>query len=472
MNLLPSLVLALSPPAWLNDPGADHLSVMPAVHNWAIQRLPAFARDMHGTGVGHAMAYEAMARGETGSLETNVFDRIDRVLHNPPRNPVDEASISPTFIRQYGALEKVFDWAHLLHFQTIDVLIHPGWSQARRDQEIEKLWRNYQSQPYALTGLPMNMEFLSSSPYDGAFRRAYPKVNGLFWGYHWLQTAAYDMLYEIEPRDQISQYGVLGDQYRRIELYRTNRDFMPMTAEMSPRFSKRFPMIANAFDNLHMLHDNVNDILSQSWDKPRKQAEVKAAIVRVLASTHAGEEPTEGEGLHDHEHAPSVPGMGKMKGSDGDIMFMSGMGWMDMSRCAHCSIPLPEETATVSANGWTMVVRCLACARDMAAETPGQAIIRTRIQDSSRTLVMISDEEGKWQSNIPGVVFLEQAGEHPECADWSRAFATTESFDAFVKENQVSGALPLSLQSWSERNLGRPPTYRKIDRPNPYGAKY
>jgi hypothetical protein len=33
MNLLPSLVLALSPPAWLDDAGADHLSVMPAVHN-------------------------------------------------------------------------------------------------------------------------------------------------------------------------------------------------------------------------------------------------------------------------------------------------------------------------------------------------------------------------------------------------------------------------------------------------------
>ncbi|MFX8774296.1 hypothetical protein ABTM73_18980, partial [Acinetobacter baumannii] len=86
-----------------------------------------------------------------------------------------------------------------------------------------------------------------------------------------------------------------------------------------------------------------------------------------------------------------------------DEMFMSGMGWMNMGECSHCSIALPESGpwgATVSAEGWTMTVRCLMCARDMAGETPGRGIIRASTEDPNRLLVLISDEEGNWKSNI------------------------------------------------------------------------
>jgi hypothetical protein len=34
----------------------------------------------------------------------------------------DEGNISPTFGRKYGVLEQVFDWAHIFHAQTADVL--------------------------------------------------------------------------------------------------------------------------------------------------------------------------------------------------------------------------------------------------------------------------------------------------------------------------------------------------------------
>jgi hypothetical protein len=46
------------------------------------------------------------------------FERIQRVLKNPPKFMPDEASISPTFGRKYGVLEQVFDWTHILHAQT------------------------------------------------------------------------------------------------------------------------------------------------------------------------------------------------------------------------------------------------------------------------------------------------------------------------------------------------------------------
>lgn len=462
-------------PSWLEAKGADHLFYKPGVYNWSINRIPDFAKDMYATGVGHAMAYEALVTGRAPELETKTFETIDWVLKHAPSAPVDEGAISPTFLRRYGYLEKVFDWAHTLHFQTIDVLAHPGWSDERKEAEIETLWRYYAAQPYAITGLPMSMEYLDGFSYSQKFRTDYPKVNGLFWGYHWLQTVNYDMMFRIPTADHAPQYRLLGTRYHDVELYKTDRDFMPMTAEMSPRFAKRFPQIANAFDNLHMLHDNVNDVLAQpQLSEAQKQEQVKIAIYRVLASTHANEEPGEGEPmtLHDHRHAPSMPGMGMMKGSEDDIMYMSGMGWMDMSACAHCSIPMPDGPiwgASVSAEGWTMMVRCLMCARDMAAETPGAAIIRAATEDPAQTLVLISDDEGNWTPNIKGVVFLEEKGDHPECSEWSRAFTSRAAFDKFVSETPaLKDAKPLGLAEWSAINNGTPDTYQKIDRPNPH----
>lgn len=462
-------------PSWMSSQTAGHIDYRRGRDNWAILALEPFARDMFATGVGHSMAYEALATGKSDQLETVVFDRINYVLKHPPGNPVDEYAVSPTFSRRYFSLEQVFEWSHTLHFQTIDVLMHKGWDDARKEAEIEKLWEFYSSQPYALTGLPMNMEYLDGFDYSGQFRTNYPKVNALFWGYHWLQTVNYDMFYRMPSDSFATQYEVIGSRYHEIELYNTKRGFMPMTAETSPRFAKRFPQIANSFDNLHMLHDNVNDILaSPDLTESEKKREVDIAIWRVLASTHQGE--TAGEGtpktLHDHRFTHGMPGMGMMKGSDEELMYMPGMGWMNMSECGHCSMALSQNAAagaTVTADGWTMAVRCALCARDMAAQSLGRAIIRSSTEDPNRMLVLISDELGNWTSSIPSVVFLEEIAEHPTCNRWSRAFTSRAAFDTYIKERpEYADAKPLSLEEWSVLNGGDPETFKRIDRPNPY----
>jgi hypothetical protein len=164
--------------------------------------------------------------------------------------------------------------------------------------------------------------------------------------------------------------------------------------------------------------------------------------------------------------------MGMMKGSDEDEMYMAGMGWMDMGVCGHCSISMPDTNpwgATVTADGWTMQVRCLMCARDMASETPGRSIIRAATDDPNQLLVLISDEEGNWTSNIKDIVFLEKFGEHPECSGWSRAFTTKEGLAKYVAANpEYKDVKPLGLTEWAQLNHGKPDTYHKIDRPNPY----
>lgn len=485
---LPSLPAEL--PAWLDNKQTNHLFYRRGKYNFDIYNLPSLARDLNAVAVGHAMAYEDLVTGKAAGLETKTYQRIDRVLKNPPKFMPDEAALSPTFGRKYGVLEQVFDWTHVLHNQTLDVLASKQLSEPEKDREIERLWKFYfERVPYAVTPLPLNMEYLYSQPYSRKFRDTYPKVNGLFWGYHWLQGAAYDALWQHDSGDQQAIYAVLGEQYRRKELYRTDRPFMPMFAEVSPRFAARFPHVANAFDNLHMLHDMVNDILATPWmSEQQKEEQIKRAIWMVSADAHRNERPGASSPtpdtqhptptLHDHRHFRGMAGMGMMTGTTPELMWMPEFGWMSMAECHHCSMPLWEETETwrnpsVTADGWSMRVRCPLCARDMAAETKGRAFLHLPTEDPLRPLVVFSDEQGNLTTRTPGAVFLEEEASHAGCEHWSRVFTSRAAFDAYVKANpELAGAKPLTFEEWSQREGKKPDTYFKPKGPveNPYQA--
>jgi hypothetical protein len=318
-------------PAWMKSKKRSHIFYKKGSYNFDIYNVKPLAYDLNAVAVGHAMAYEDMVTGKAITLDTKTFDRINWVLNHPPHLMPDEANIAPTFGRKYGVLEQVFDWTHILHAQTVDVLASTELTEEQKDKEIEALWKYYfESVPYAVTPLPMNMGYLDSQPYSMAFREKYPKVNGLFWGYHWLQGDMYDMLYRKTLPQQTALYEVVGDRYHAVELYRTDRIFMPMFAETSPRFSEKYPYIANAFDNLHMLHDMVNDILASDWiPEDKKEEQILRAIWLVSADAHKGENPgdvKEQGGMHDHRFMKGMPGMGIMKGGNEDVMYMDKMG--------------------------------------------------------------------------------------------------------------------------------------------------
>jgi hypothetical protein len=469
-------------PSWMSRRTQDEVFYRRGTYNFDVfSNIDPLARDLNAVAVGHSMAYEDMVTGKAATLDTKTFDRINRVLNNPPKNMPAERFLSPTFGRYYGYLEKLFDWTHILHAQTIDVLASTQLTDEQKDREIRELWRYYkETVPYTVSGLPLNMEYLDSQAYSGAFRRKYPKVNGLFWGYHWLQGIVYDMLWRTPLDQQRKQYEVFGKRYHETELYRTDRDFMPMFAELSPNFSRRFPDMANAFDNLHMLHDMVNDILVTDWMTDlQKEQQIKRAIWTVVDDPHKGEKPgdfNEKDAMHDHRFMEGQPGMGMMKMATPQLMFMPGMGWMSMSECGHCSMPMEFDGehpmgATVSAEGWTMNVRCLLCARDMASQVRGQTVVRAETEDPQRQLILISDDEGNWSSNLNEVVFLEVQGPHPRCNSWSRAFTSRSAFDKYIRENEeYAEAKPLSLAEWSQLSGGEPDTYERKEGPvsNPY----
>lgn len=102
------------------------------------------------------------------------------------------------------------------------------------------------------------------------------------WAYHWLQAAAYDLQLmgnsarqrELMPRLIEHYHGDL----RRPPL---EWQFMPMLPDGSPEFSRRFPEATAIFDHLHMLHDNIDDVLSRPDLYPTREAQ-RAAILRIL----------------------------------------------------------------------------------------------------------------------------------------------------------------------------------------------
>jgi hypothetical protein len=304
-------------PAWMYNKQRNHIYPQRGVYNNAIYNVRDLALDLNAIAVGHAFAYEDIVTGKAKDLETKTYQKINWVLKNPPKFMPDEGNISPTFGRKYGVLEQVFEWAHIFHAQTVDVLASSKLTNEEKEAEIKKLYQFYLTKvPYAITGLPMNMGYLDSQPYSKAFRQKYPKVNGLFWGYHWLQGTMYDLLYEKTLEEQKQAYKQVGKQYHSQELYRTDRAFMPMFAELSPKFARRFPEISNTFDNLHMLHDMVNDILASDWlTTQQKDEQITRAIWLVMAANHQGMEAGKnygGEGLHDHRFESGIPGMGLM----------------------------------------------------------------------------------------------------------------------------------------------------------------
>ncbi|MBC8142463.1 MAG: hypothetical protein H7Y38_13595 [Armatimonadetes bacterium] len=482
---LPTLPANL--PKWMSGRGNYEVFYKRGSYNFRVYDIPALAYDFNATGVGHSMAYEEMVRGNAGKLETETFGKIDRVLKNPPKLAPTEKSIAPTFSRRFGLLEQVFDWAHTLHFQTIDVLADPKMTEAQKDAEIARLYKNYRiSVPFALSPLPMNMGYLYNQPYSKRMRDNYPKVNGLFWGYHWLQTSVYDTLYGKTPEEQKKAYDLMGARYRGTELYKTDRPFMPMTAETSPRFSKRFPELANVFDNLHMLHDMVNDILvSPDLTGDQKDVQVKTAIWMTMEAAHQNEKPGDfatGETtLHDHRFMDGMPGMGIMPGGTKELMYMpeADMGWMSMEQCHHCSMPLPEEAlawkmSTVTSQGVTMQARCALCARDYTLETEGSAIVQIPTENPARSVVLITDDKGEYWTraeNEKNVVFIEDEGSHAGCSEWSQAFSSRGAFDKWVAANpDYKGAKPYTLKEWWAKQGKKPDTYYKPKGPveNPY----
>ena len=240
----------------------------PGRFNWQFLRgYPDAARLFNAFDYGHAVLYERLLTAGGARLSSEL-DREYRylttdLLVHPPRFAIAEEAVMPSYAKLAWQAKQMFDWAHVLHRQIYDVYSDDRLSMTVKDSVIEVLTDYYLArEDVAFTAVPKAMALMDDQPFSQVFRREHPTFNGLIWAYHWLQVGLYEPLIAGGTRAEKQQL-VQRTVARFWEMVRSERypSVMPMTSAIAPEFSRRHPRAAVIFDNLHMMHDIISDVL-------------------------------------------------------------------------------------------------------------------------------------------------------------------------------------------------------------------
>jgi hypothetical protein len=267
--------------------GRDEEFYLPGRFNWTFLReYPEAARLFNAFDYGHAILYERLLANPgapPGALEQREFDYlVTDLLRRPPRFAIAEEAVMPKYSRMAWRAKTMFERAHVLHRQIYDAHADERLSLQERHQLVERLTDHYLGDPYAFTDKPKAMALMDEQYYSQSFRGAYPKFNGLIWAYHWLQVGLYESLLASNDTTERRRYlrenldrfwTMLADPPNRLP------SVMPMTSAVAPRFSAEHPRAAVIFDNLHMMHDIISDVLhSPKVPRDRKLATINEAL--------------------------------------------------------------------------------------------------------------------------------------------------------------------------------------------------
>jgi hypothetical protein len=266
-----------------------------AKHNWQFrERYQAADRMFNAFDFGHAILYETLwtkPGAPASELEQKWYDRLtQKILVEPPRIPLEEAAIEVGYVKLAPEAKAMFEWAHILHRQIYDVLSDPRLTDTQRDAEVALLVAYYKTRrDLAFSSRPKTMALMQEQPYSLAFRKSYPKFNGLIWAYHWLQVGLYEPLL-VNGTTEAQQAGVRATVARFWQMLDSVPSrmphVMPMTSAVAPRFAQRYAEAAIIFDNLHSMHDVISDILANpSVPRDRKRGEILVAARRFRDDT-------------------------------------------------------------------------------------------------------------------------------------------------------------------------------------------
>jgi hypothetical protein len=268
---------------------------MPASHNWAFRAAYAQVdRLINAFDYGHSILYETLWRNPDARrevLDKREFDFITKkLLVNPPRVALDEQAIGPEWTKLAPEALEMFEWAHMLHRQLYDVLADDRIAPADKDARVREVLRYYRTRPaLAFSSQPKDMQLMEGQSYSLAFRKRFPKFNGLIWSYHWLQMTLYDaLLAGADPSARKANVAAVTARFREMidGGQASLPTAMPLSAAIAPGFSARYTEAAIIFDNLHSLHDVVSDILSNTAiPRGRKRQQILAAASRYRDST-------------------------------------------------------------------------------------------------------------------------------------------------------------------------------------------
>ena len=269
-------------------PQRNQVYRLPAGYNFEFyDTYNVAARSFYAAHYTHFGAYETLlVYGEDAVEPMEAFrERAIWYVENPPTFEPPAEIIAPNWSKMAYETGQSMDWTHMLHSQLYDILTDDRVTDKKAAGERAiAYYLSYPRSAFSTRGYGHRwME--AGGPSVRTFRRKYPAVNGILWAYHWHHAAVYEALMESDP------------ERRREELDRVIAVFtdsvlldppqvMPLTAEIAPRFSRLLPAAAQIFDNLHMMHDVVNDIMADpSFSRRAKEAEIERLRQKMIYAT-------------------------------------------------------------------------------------------------------------------------------------------------------------------------------------------
>jgi hypothetical protein len=294
--LLVAATAAPSPGALTGQDRRSEQFYYPGSFNWSfLETYPEAARLFNAFDYGHAVLYERLytrrdSASQAAALEKEYHFLTTDLLVRPPRFAVAEEAVEPRYAKLAWRAKQMFDWAHVLHRQIYDAYADEGLSQAKKDALVERLTDYYLTRKdVAFLPVPKSMALMDEQYYSQVFRRRFETFNGLIWSYHWLQVGLYEPLIAgSTPAERkagvqaaVARFWTMLDDPPA-----TMPRVMPMTATIAPRFTERHPRAAAIFDNLHMMHDIISDILAaDTVPRREKRRVIYAALDEFRDST-------------------------------------------------------------------------------------------------------------------------------------------------------------------------------------------
>ena len=333
----------------------DEQFYLPGAFNWKfLKNYPEGARLFNAFDYGHAVLYERLyttSDEATGAALDQEFRYLTTdLLIRPPRFGIAEEAVMPRYARLAWRAKQMFDWAHVLHRQIYDIYSDRRLTRSQQDSLIERVTDYYLSRKeYAFLPVPKSMALMDEQYYSQGFRRAYPTFNGLIWAYHWLQVGLYEPFIEGRSPDE-TKAGVQATLGRFWSMLESPPErfpkVMPMASGVAPRFSAAHPRAAIIFDNLHMMHDIISDILQNDTVPPGEKREVIYAALDEFQDSTRNVMPLEmWRTMAEHMGglvAMGGPATGLLPAEDATMAAPAG---------AHPNHPAERKTAPAAASG-------------------------------------------------------------------------------------------------------------------------
>ena len=294
LGLVAALLLAAAPLAAQDRRGEQFY--YPGDFNWTfLRRYPEAARLFNAFDYGHAVLSEVLYTRRDSAQQATRLARAygyltTDLLQRPPRFAIAEEAIMPSYARLAWKAKMMFDWAHVLHRQIYDIYADERLDDSTKRALVERVTDYYLGRrDLAFAPVPKAMELMDEQYYSQVFRRRHPTFNGLIWAYHWLQIGLYEPLIAGDsPEARRSGVALALGRFWEMLLAPPGSmpRVMPMTPAVAPRFTARHPRAAAIFDNLHMMHDIVSDILAADTVPPhRKRAVIYEALAELQDTT-------------------------------------------------------------------------------------------------------------------------------------------------------------------------------------------